>query len=110
MNMQIEERLNRLIVSIDGPLDVMSAPTLLTELSQVLTFGAHNLILDMGRVTFIDNAGTSALVSLLRKARGAGRVMALTQLTREVDLKLRLRSLDSVFEIYPDPETALLRL
>ena len=110
MNMKIEERLNRFIIVIEGPLDVMSAPTLLTEISQILAQGAHNIIFDMGRVTFIDNAGTSALVSLLRKARVAGRALALTHLTQEVDLKLRLRSLDSVFDIYPDPETALLRL
>ncbi len=110
MNIKIEQNLHRLIVVIDGPLDVMSAPAFLNEIGRMVTREVYNLIIDMSRVTLIDTAGTSALVSLLRQVRPAGGVVALTHLSHAADVKLRLRNLDSIFEIYPDSETALMRL
>jgi len=53
---------DRHTVVLNGELDIASAPMLEETVADVCAAGAHELVLDMGGVEFIDSSGLSAIV------------------------------------------------
>lgn len=93
-------------VTLEGEVDVYTAPRLKEELTSLIAGGCHFLIVDMEKVAFIDSSGLGVLVSALRRARekdGAIRIVC----TREGVLKIfRITGLDKVFPIFSDAAEA----
>jgi anti-sigma B factor antagonist len=89
-------------VTLDGEIDVYTAPVLKEELVSILQGGCTHVILDLEKVGFIDSSGLGVLVSALRRARekdGTVRIVC----TRESILKIfRITGLDKVFPIFSD--------
>ena len=93
-------------VTLEGEVDVYTAPRLKEELVSVIEGGCQYVIVDMQNVGFIDSSGLGVLVSALRRARernGAVRIIC----TRENVLKIfRITGLDKVFPIFSDAAEA----
>lgn len=89
-------------ITLDGEVDVYTAPQLKEELVSLIQGGCSYLIIDMERVAFIDSSGLGVLVSALRRARekdGAVRIVC----KQESVLKIfRITGLDKVFPIFSD--------
>lgn len=87
-------------VTLEGEVDVYTAPRLKEELVGLIRGGCTHVIVDLERVGFIDSSGLGVLVSALRRARekdGAVRIIC----TRESVLKIfRITGLDKVFPIF----------
>jgi anti-sigma B factor antagonist len=66
-----------------------------------------NLVLNLGEVNYIDSGGLGTLVSLYTTARNAGGALKLASLTRGVGDLLQVTKLVSVFEVFPDEESAV---
>jgi anti-sigma B factor antagonist len=89
-------------VTLEGEIDVYTAPRLKEELVSVVESGCPNVIVDMEKVGFIDSSGLGVLVSALRRARERDGVVRIV-CTRENILKIfRITGLDKVFPIYGD--------
>lgn len=89
-------------VTLEGEIDVYTAPRLKEELVSVVESGCPNVIVDMQNVGFIDSSGLGVLVSALRRARERDGVVRIV-CTRENILKIfRITGLDKVFPIYSD--------
>lgn len=74
------------------------------------TNGEQNVIvLDLGRVEFIDSSGLGAIVAALKHI-GADRKLALAGLTPTVARVFQLTRMDSVFQIFPTLEGAVAEL
>jgi anti-sigma B factor antagonist len=93
-------------VTLDGEVDVYTAPRLKEELVSLIQGGCSYVIVDMEHVAFIDSSGLGVLVSALRRARekdGAVRIVC----KQESVLKIfRITGLDKVFPIFSDAEEA----
>jgi anti-sigma B factor antagonist len=89
-------------ISLEGEVDVYTAPKLKDELVGLVQGGCTHLIIDLEHVGFIDSSGLGVLVSALRRFRekdGAVRIVC----TRESILKIfRITGLDKVFPIFSD--------
>jgi anti-sigma B factor antagonist len=87
-------------ITLDGEVDVYTAPRLKEELVALIQGGCTYVIIDLEHVGFIDSSGLGVLVSALRRARekdGAVRIVC----TRESILKIfRITGLDKVFPIF----------
>jgi anti-sigma B factor antagonist len=93
-------------VSLDGEIDVYTAPRLKEELVSVVESGCPNVIVDMEKVGFIDSSGLGVLVSALRRARERDGVVRIV-CTRDNILKIfRITGLDKVFPIFADMDEA----
>jgi anti-sigma B factor antagonist len=55
-----------------GILERNTADILRREISDVVNSGANTVLLDLGKVTFIDSSGLSALVAIKRNLQPAG--------------------------------------
>lgn len=73
------ERVGRtLVVRVSGDLDVDSAEAFRRQVDEWFLHGdAARLVLNLSRVTFLDSTGLGAVLGRLRRARDAGREMAL---------------------------------
>jgi anti-sigma B factor antagonist len=93
-------------LTLEGEIDVYTAPRLKEELVSLIQGGCTHVIVDLEHVSFIDSSGLGVLVSALRRARekdGAVRIVC----TREGVLKIfRITGLDKVFPIFSDAAEA----
>jgi anti-sigma B factor antagonist len=108
MELQIREEQEgaMCVLTLEGEVDVYTAPVLKEKLVDNIERGCSNVLVDMERVTFIDSSGLGVLVSALRRARergGSVRILC----TRDNILKIfRITGLDKVFPIFSDAAEA----
>lgn len=77
------------------------------RITALVSFGHANLLVDFGRVTYIDSGGIGALVSMfLRVGRRGGRLKLLRPSER-VCRSLHMTRLVDVFEIFENEDAAL---
>ncbi|SRR6266542_4910983 len=78
-----------------------------TRITALVAFGQTSLLVDLGRVTYIDSGGIGALVSMfLHITRRGGRLKLLRPSDR-VRRVLEMTRLIDVFEIFVDEDAAL---
>jgi anti-anti-sigma factor len=59
----------RVIVAVEGELDLASVSAVRTALDELLAAGWRNIVLDLRELTFIDSTGLSLLLDAERSAR-----------------------------------------
>ncbi|HSV67066.1 MAG TPA: STAS domain-containing protein [Mycobacteriales bacterium] len=97
----------RTILEVAGEVDVYTGPTLRDRISDLLDGGAHDLVVDLSRVEFIDSTGLGVLVGALNRARELGGSLRLVVSQERVLKLLRITGLDQVFAVRPSLVDAL---
>jgi anti-sigma B factor antagonist len=109
MTNQFKEQDGRLIVALDGEVDLSRAPETRRLLLDCVARG-QEILVDLSGVTYIDSSGIASLVEALQEAgkKGIGlglvAVIAVSDDARKV---FELARLDKVFTIHSDLDTAL---
>jgi anti-sigma B factor antagonist len=94
------------VLEVGGEVDVYTAPRLRERLVELVDGGARNVVVDLGRVDFLDSTGLGVLVGALKRLRAANGTFGLV-CSKEPLLKIfRITALDQVFPIYPSVEAA----
>jgi anti-sigma B factor antagonist len=96
------------VISLNGDLDVTSAPELRDLLQQLIDEGKTQFLLDLGEVGFIDSSGLGIFVNAYKKVRSAGGAVKLANPQESVRKVFSLTQTDKVFSIYDSLEDALL--
>jgi len=97
---------NECVFTLEGEIDVYTAPRLKEALVEQVEAGCLYMILDMNKVSFIDSSGLGVLVGTLRRLKEHSGAMRLV-CTRENILKIfRITGLDRVFPIFASVEEA----
>ncbi len=94
------------IINLQGRLDMMSAADLKNVSRECINKGDCRLILNMGRVDFINSSGLGALVSLLKDVRNTRGRLRLTNLAPYVKEIFDITKLSNIFEICDDEKRA----
>ena len=94
------------IITIEGKMNTLSAPETRAQLGTVVMDGGARLVLDLSGVTFVDSMALSVLVSALKLARKEGGDLVLLKPTPSVRSLLAVTSLDRIFLIFEDEESA----
>ena len=103
-----EHVLRVVIVAPQERVDVVNAPELRQQLSQLFESGATNFVIDLSEVPFMDSSGMAVLVSILKRARQAGGDVKLVWPRIEAARRiLNLTKFDRVFDIADMAEAAL---
>jgi anti-sigma B factor antagonist len=105
----IEHQVNAGVLKLkvlDKRMDARGAPDFKDRVGTLIKAGNHWIALDLSEVEFIDSSGLGALVSVLKQLGGQGEI-AIGGVRETVAGLFRLTRLDKVFQMYPDPLTAL---
>jgi anti-sigma B factor antagonist len=95
------------VLEVAGEVDVYTGPTLRDRISDLLDSGSHDLVVDLGRVDFIDSTGLGVLVGALNRTRELGGTLQLVCSQERVLKLLRITGLDQVFLVRASVHAAL---
>ena len=96
------------IVAVDGNLVIGEPETAFKRtIAQLLEKGQVQLLIDMRAVKFLDSSGLGALVRAMTTSQNEGGQTKLLGAGPQVRKLLEMTRLDSVFEMFDDPETAV---
>jgi len=109
LELTIREHIVRIqIIDIRGRLQAASVGALRNEQTRLIDAGNQHFIVDLRETTFMDSAGMSALVSLLKQAKQIGGDVVLVKPTDEAAYRiLTLTRFDQVFRMADTVEDAL---
>ncbi len=94
------------VLEVGGEVDVYTAPRLRERLLELIDGGARRVVVDLGRVDFLDSTGLGVLVGALKRLRTAGGSVALV-CDKEPLLKIfRITALDQVCPLHPTVDAA----
>lgn len=101
------EQDDRLIIALDGDVDLNRAPEIRKMLLDCVGRG-HDVLVDLSGVTYIDSSGIASLVEALQEAGKKGTGLGLVAVSDDARKVFELARLDKVFAIHADLDTALM--
>jgi anti-sigma B factor antagonist len=95
------------VVHVGGEIDVYTAPVLREHLDEHISAGRHNLVVDLGGVSFMASTGLGVLVGRLKLVRAAGGTLRLVCSSDRILSVFSITGLDKVFQIFPSIDDGL---
>jgi anti-sigma B factor antagonist len=95
-----------IVLAVAGELDLSSAPSLKWALTDVLSGGSENVLVDLTLVTFLDSTALGVLVGVQRRLT-AGRRLAIICANAKLLEIVELTGLIGTFELFSTLEPAL---
>jgi anti-sigma B factor antagonist len=96
-----------LIVECSGRIVFGEESSLLRDTVKKAVVENHNMVLNLGNVSYIDSGGLGTLVALRTTAQNAGGTIKLTNLTDRVTDLLQVTKLLTVFDVYSSEAEAV---
>ena len=94
------------VVTLEGEIDVYTAPRLKDALVEAIEAGCVDVIVDLEGVAFIDSSGLGVLVGALRRAKEHSGAVRLVCTTESILKIFRITGLDKVFPIFSNVREA----
>jgi anti-sigma B factor antagonist len=98
------------VVPVRGEVTFSNVAGFDRRLSQAFDDGAHNLVIDLTDVTFIDSSGLSSLLTASARAREHGGTVALVLAQGEPPSIFRFRGVDRLLALFDSREEAFANL
>lgn len=107
--MEIYERTVNDITVLDliGNLSLEGNTQFRNKISTLINAGAHNLIINMAQVAYMDSSGLGELVACYRAMKSLCGRMTLVELNQRLMHLLAITKLDVLFEIFPSDSAAI---
>ena len=100
LTLATREEDGRAIVAVGGEIDVYTAPKLRDQITELVSGGSYNIVIDLEAVEFLDSTGLGVLVGGLKKVRAHDGSLELI-CTQDRLLKIfRITGLAKVFVIH----------
>jgi anti-sigma B factor antagonist len=97
----------RKVLEVGGEIDVYTAPQLRERLIALVESGSRRVVVDLGRVEFLDSTGLGVLVGALKRLRGVGGELYLVCAQERLLKIFRITGLDRVFTLYASVDAAV---
>jgi len=88
------------VLEVAGEIDVYTAPQLRERLIALVEGGATQVVVDLGRVEFLDSTGLGVLVGALKRLRVVGGELLLVCAQERLLKIFRITGLDRVFALH----------
>ncbi|HEY7222312.1 MAG TPA: STAS domain-containing protein [Micromonosporaceae bacterium] len=88
------------VLEVGGEIDVYTAPKLRERLIELVNAGQKHVVVDLGRVEFLDSTGLGVLVGAHRRLRARDGSLDLVCPHERLLKVFRITGLDNVFDIH----------
>jgi anti-sigma B factor antagonist len=109
MELSVHDNHGVTVVMVSGEIDAGNSAQLGEELDHLLTEGIRKLVIDLGKVGFMNSSGLATLVRYYKRVRSNYGDISLAALQPRVRQAFQLTRLDRVFELQPDVAKAVQR-
>jgi anti-sigma B factor antagonist len=103
----VSSRGERVVLRLDGELDLASVPTLENAMANETFDGAAEIVLDLRGLEFIDSTGLRAILLQDKRSTERGQTFALVRGPEQVQRLLDLTHVDEHLKIVASPEEIL---
>jgi anti-sigma B factor antagonist len=93
-------------ITLNGDVDLYTAPELKSELHRLIEAGASRIVIDMTSATFIDSTTLGVLLGALKRFRPTGGELVLVCSDPNIRRVFEITLLDRVFPIFDTREAA----
>lgn len=107
MAMKIEPKNGLMVCSIEGEIDINTAPEIKKSFKEMLSKKTPKLVINFTKVSYVDSSGLATLVEILKNMRSYGGRMRLTNLSAKIKSLFEITKLDKLFEIMADEAEAI---
>src|SRR5262245_8599212 len=98
------------VITVDGDIDVHSAPYLREALIDVINDGQYHTVIDLERCEYLDSTGMGVLVGGLKRHRAHDGTLSLVCTVPRLLTVLRITGLTKVFAIHDSLDSAVAEL
>jgi anti-anti-sigma factor len=95
---------DRVVVSLDGELDLASVPLLQREVQNATLDDPGTVVLDLSGLEFIDSTGLRAILTLEQSCTERGAAFALVRGSQQVQRLMNMTRVDEHLKIIASPE------
>ena len=103
LRVSTEERDGRIVLTLDGELDIASAPSIEEALRDAEEQSPPVLLIDLRALQFMDSTGLRTILSADARARDAGRRLVVVQGDKNIQRVFQVTRLYERVEIVSDP-------
>lgn len=107
MEVSVEHIDGRLIVTVIGRLDTVSAPSFDLQLAPLLARPRPHILVDLSGVSYISSAGLRSILQLVKHSASHGGRVGLFGAQPQIVEVIDISGFPSLLDLYPDRETAL---
>ena len=95
------------VIDVQGEIDMYTAPRLRELLIDLVSKGSYQLVVNLGKVGFLDSTGLGVLVGGLRRVRAHDGSLDLVCTQQRILKILKITGLTEVFGIYETADQAI---
>ncbi len=108
MELDVHEARGVTVLALQGRITMGEGDIALREaVSDLLETGTRNILIDLGKVTFIDSFGIGQLIGCYVTVTDHGGLLKLCDLSSRMSSILQITKLNTVFEVYPSEAEAM---
>ncbi|MFL6107607.1 MAG: STAS domain-containing protein [Marmoricola sp.] len=100
LSLQVDDVAGRAVIRVGGDVDIDTAPTLRSLVTDLLAEGRRDLVVDVSGVDFIDSTGLGVLVGALKDTQRQDGTLELICTQRKMLNLLHLAGLDEAFTVH----------
>ncbi len=107
LQIDVRHERDRVVVGLQGELDLLTAPVLQAAVENAEIDGSEMLVLDLQDIRFIDSAGLRVILVAHERSQQRGQAFALSRGSAQVDRLLSIAGLDEHLRIIESPDELL---
>lgn len=93
-----------MVISLEGEVDVYSASMLREEIINQVDAGEYNIVINLGKVAFLDSTGLGVLVGGLKRVKTHEGQLGIICNQEKILRIFRITGMDKIFPIYSGVE------
>lgn len=97
----------RALVVVRGEVDIYTAPQLHEAFDEAIDAGAHDLLVDLSEVDFIDSTGLGVLIGATKRLQPRGGALAMVCPQEKICRVFQITGLDRVLAMHASRDEAL---
>ena len=107
MKAEVQQENNTTIVNVTGSVDALTAADLSKVLTEQITEGRANLIVDLTGVEFMSSAGLRTLLGAVKESRTNGGDLRIISTNPGVDKVLKMSGFHNIAKVFPSQAEAV---
>ena len=104
LEIEVQRTEQRTLVTLSGELDAYTASSLYDQLSDLEVEDAHNVVLDLAQVTFMDSTGLAVIVTEHKRLKHSDGALTIFSPPSSVRRLFEITGLTAVLDIVPATE------
>ena len=97
----------RMVVSVMGKMDAVTAPEFETNMKEWISQGMHRFVIDLGKLEYISSGGLRSILVAARILKSCKGKMVISSINGVVKNVFEISGFTSLFEVYDSVENAL---